>query len=57
MIQHQAEGRGKERLGPVDSKREWVGGARVRAEKSEHSGSEALREKSRPRPRCCSRPR
>lgn len=27
MIQHQDEGRGKERLGPVGSRREWVGSA------------------------------
>lgn len=32
MIQHQAEGRGKERLGPVGSRREWVGGAHAGGE-------------------------
>lgn len=32
MIQHQAEGRGKERLGPVGSGREWVGGAHAGGE-------------------------
>lgn len=32
MIQHQDEGRGKKRLGPVGSRREWVGGAHVGGE-------------------------
>lgn len=32
MIQHQAEGRGKERLGPVGSRCEWVGGAHASGE-------------------------
>lgn len=32
MIQHQAEGRGEERLGPVGSRREWVGGAHAGGE-------------------------
>lgn len=33
MIQHQAEGRGKERLGPGGSRcREWVGGAHAGGE-------------------------
>lgn len=32
MIQHQAKGRGKERLGPVGSRLEWVGGAHAGGE-------------------------
>lgn len=32
MIQHQDEGRGKDRLGPVGSRREWVGGAHAGGE-------------------------
>lgn len=32
MIQHQAEGRGKERRDPVCSHREWVGGAHAGGE-------------------------